>query len=260
MRRESEHPGPDTAVDLYAAAADLATVVTSYVVDWMAERATPGFRRLGVGIREIDAGLAALEPTARRSVWSMQPIVTYDPNNEMLELDSRTRDRGIDMRFITTERSLHLYPLITSEMPHVSLGPARSQFILIDGMTCVLGGPMSEDGYPTAWLTTRDDVVARVRSIWDATWQRARPGVPDGQGAPFTRRQCLVARRLVLGAKDSTIARELDVSLRTVAGDVAHLMRTLGAGSRAEAAHLLAGGSHRVDASRLGVERFAGGR
>jgi DNA-binding CsgD family transcriptional regulator len=238
-------------LDLYAAAADLTQLVSGHVVELLAGRPTPGFRRLGVGIAQIDRGLTALEPTAQRSVWTMHPILGYDPANEMTRLDDHTRRRGVDLRCITTERSLNLYPLLTSEIPHVHFGPARSQFILVDESVAVVGGPHSEEGYPTAWLTTRSDVITRVRAIWELTSRLSHPGVPSGQKPPFTARQCQIARRLVLGAKDSTIARDLDVSLRTVTADVAVLLHTLGAGSRAEAAHLLVGGSHRLDAARL---------
>ena len=104
--------------------------MSDHVVGLLAGRPTPGFRRLGVGIDQIDKGLTALEPTAQRSVWTMHPILSYDPANEMTLLDDHTRRRGVDMRCITTERSLNLYPLLTSEIPHVRFGPARSQFIL----------------------------------------------------------------------------------------------------------------------------------
>jgi len=248
------HLTAGAGLDLYAAAADLTQLVSGHVVGLLAGRPTPGFRRLGVGIDQIDKGLTALEPTAQRSVWTMHPILSYDPANEMRLLDDHTRRRGVDMRCITTERSLNLYPLLTSEIPHVRFGPARSQFILVDEAVAVVGGPHSEEGYPTAWLTTRTDVLTLVRGIWDLTWQLSHPGVPAGQKPPFTARQCEVARRLVLGAKDSAIARDLDVSLRTVAADVSVLMHTLGAVSRAETAHLLAGGSHRLDAARLRAE------
>ena len=255
MRGDRErHLTAGAGLDLYAAAADLTRLVSDHVVGLLAGRPTPGFRRLGVGIDQIDKGLTALEPTAQRSVWTMHPILSYDPANEMTLLDDHTRRRGVDMRCITTERSLNLYPLLTSEIPHVRFGPARSQFILVDEAVAVVGGPHSEEGYPTAWLTTRADVLTLVRGIWDLTWQLSHPGVPAGQKPPFTARQCEVARRLVLGAKDSAIARDLDVSLRTVAADVSVLMHTLGAVSRAETAHLLAGGSHRLDAARLRPE------
>jgi len=59
---------------------------------------------------------------------------------------------------------------------------------------------------------------------------------------------------VVVGTKDASIARELGVSVRTVAGDVAHLMNVLGARNRAEVALRLRGGNER----RLEVEHGPG--
>ncbi len=217
--------------------------VAVLAADWLAGRRTPGFRRLGVGLAQIEAGFAAIEPTVRDGVCSMQPRMGYDPHSRAVELDDQSRRRGIRMRYITTERSLALYPLITSEMPHVQFGPVPVQLMVIDDRTLVIAGPLSETGQPTAWLATRADLVERSRAIFEATWARSRPAVPEGMDPPFTRRQCEVARRVVRGAKDAGIARELDISLRTVAADVAQLMQGVGATSRAELAMILLGGT-----------------
>ena len=66
--------------------------------------------------------------------------------------------------------------------------------------------------------------------------------LPPGATPPFTPQQCLVARRLMVGTKDAAIARELGVSLRTVAADIAHLVHGLGASNRAAAVLALRGG------------------
>ena len=79
MRGDRElHPTARRRLDLYAAAADLTRSASGHVVGPLAGRSTPGFRRLGVGIYEIDKGLTALEPTAQRSVWTTHPILSYD--------------------------------------------------------------------------------------------------------------------------------------------------------------------------------------
>ena len=242
----------DSGARLRAATNDLAAVVTRLATDWWDGRPTPGFRFIGEGSIQVEAALREIEPTARRTVWTMMPLSTFDPENTMNALDAHTIARGVEMRFVTSERTGYTHPLITSEIPHVRFGPASSQFILIDEETAVVAGPLGVVGYPTAWLTTRDDVVSCVRAIWDLAWPLSRPGNPDGVAPPFSPRQCRVARRIVVGAKDAAIARELGVSVRTVAGDVAHLMQSLGAGSRAEVAMLLRGGSDRQIVARYG--------
>jgi predicted DNA-binding transcriptional regulator YafY len=47
-----------------------------------------------------------------------------------------------------------------------------------------------------------------------------------------------------MGTKDAAIARELGVSRRTVAADIAHLVRELGASNRAAAVLALRGGTY----------------
>ncbi|WP_323096405.1 helix-turn-helix transcriptional regulator [Intrasporangium sp. YIM S08009] len=253
-REERPSEAADALLEMHIAAATLRSRVEQLVLDRRAGRSTPGFRLLGAGLEQIDAGLAALEPTARSSVWTMQPIMSWDPQNGMLEIDDQTRRRGLDFCFVTRERTAEVFPLLSSEMPHVRFGPAPAQFILVDGVTAVLGGPPDDDGYPTAWLTTRAELVTLVRGIWDIARPLSRAGVPAGAEPPFTARQCLIARRMVLGAKDAAIARELGVSVRTVAAEVAALMEGLGAASRAEAALVLRGGSDRqADVRRRGM-------
>ncbi len=253
--RRPGRPPEDRALELLTASARLRARVEDMVLEHRSRRPTPGFRLVGEGLEQIDAGLTALEPTARTSVWTMHPVLFWDPQNPMTDLDEQTRGRGLDMCLITGERTAGAYPLISSEMPHVRFGPAPSGFLLIDGTTAVVGGPPSDDGYPTAWLTTRGDVVALVRAVWDAARPLSRPGVPDGADPPFTARQCRVARRMVMGAKDAAIARELGVSVRTVAAEVAALLLGLGVASRAEAALVLRGGSDREAAGRRRPDR-----
>ncbi len=70
-----------------------------------------------------------------------------------------------------------------------------------------------------------------------------RVGAGPGAGAPppLTVRQLHVVKQLKCGAKDATIARQLGVSQRTVASDVAQVLAALGASTRAEAVAILDG-------------------
>lgn len=235
-------PVPGTT-HLAAAAVDLAALVNSLAVTHLGGGPTPGFRHLGTGSEEIERNLGeAVEPLTRHSVWSLQPLIHFDPSDGVRSTNARSTARGLDMRTITTERTLRLNPLASSEDPDLRIGPALFQCILVDGSTAVVAGPLSTQGFPTAWLATRSDVVEHVTSLWHGTWARSRPAVPEGTSPPFTPRQCLVARRLVVGTKDAAIARELGVSLRTVAAEISHLVVQLGASNRAAATLALRGG------------------
>lgn len=238
--------------DLAASAVELTALVNTLAVRSVTGGHTPGFRRLGTGNEEIERHLAeAVEPTTRRSAWSMQPIMHFDPGDDLRTTNARSLARGLDMRTITTERTLRLNPLCSSEDPDLRIGPALFQCILVDEATAVVGGPLSAQGFPTAWLATRSDVVDHVTDLWHETWARSRPAVPGGTAPPFTPRQCLVARRLVVGTKDAAIARELGVSLRTVAAEISHLVSSLGASNRAAATLALRGGTSQGEIAGL---------
>lgn len=56
----------------------------------------------------------------------------------------------------------------------------------------------------------------------------------------LTSRQLTIGRLMATGAKDATIARQLDVSLRTVRSEISALIKGLGATSRFQAGCLLA--------------------
>ncbi|WP_207556127.1 helix-turn-helix transcriptional regulator [Intrasporangium flavum] len=201
-----------------------------------------GFRILGAGVDQIAQGLAAIEPRTRRTVESVQPTSTFNPHDRTQPLDEASRSRGLTLRFVGSERAFAMNPMLVAMYPHARVGPTVARFILIDRTAAVVGGPPDPRGFPTAWLATRDDVVERVRDLWTRTWARAVPVVPPGEQPPFTRRQFEVARRLALGAKDQAIARELGVSVRTVAADVAGLVAALEARNRVEVVLVLRGG------------------
>jgi DNA-binding CsgD family transcriptional regulator len=235
MARSGGDPGLDSAVE------ELASVVRHSVAAWQRDRAPSGFRRFGTGLAQVEQAMVGLEASVRVSVWNMQEVVHFEPASTVMELTERSRRRGLDTQLLTNRRSLELYPLLTSEIPEVRFGPARTHFLLIDGAAAIDPGPIDDFGAPTAWFTTSLDVVRRVTDIWERTWANSTPGLAPGGAPPFTPRQCYIARRMALGAKDAVVARELGVSVRTVAGDVAHLMRIVGARSRAEAMLILLG-------------------
>jgi DNA-binding CsgD family transcriptional regulator len=86
-------------------------------------------------------------------------------------------------------------------------------------------------------------LVALVRQLFERYWERALPVsfVGDEQRVDAERQ---ILELLMLGAKDETIARHLDVSLRTVRRRVAEIMDGLGAGTRFQAG---------VEAARRGL-------
>jgi DNA-binding NarL/FixJ family response regulator len=67
------------------------------------------------------------------------------------------------------------------------------------------------------------------------------PVLGPGESPGLTKRQLEVARLLATGQKDQSIARQLDMSARTVERDVRAILEELGARSRTEAVLAMSG-------------------
>jgi DNA-binding CsgD family transcriptional regulator len=228
--------------DLFRRVGRLNAVVNDLALDHLAGVTTTGFTLLGAGAQDIDAGLTALEPQARRSVWSMLPSTRFNPHDPAHRLNERSSERGLDLRTVVSPHCLTVNPLMSSIDPEVRVGHVFTTFILVDLSAAVVFGPPGNRGEPTAWRCTRRDVVEAVTDIWTRVWDSSRPAVPPGAQPPFTPRQVLVASRLAAGTKDAAIARELGVSVRTVVSEVAAIVEGLGARGRLDAVHALGAG------------------
>lgn len=228
--------------DLFRRVGRLGATVNDLALDHLAGATTAGFSLLGAGAQDIDAGLTALEPQARRSVWSMLPSTRFRPHDPSHELNERSIQRGLDLRTVVSPHCLTVNPLMSSIDPKVRVGHVYTTFILVDLTTAVVFGPPGHRGEPTAWRATRSDVLEAVTDIWDRVWSSSSPAVPPGTDPPFTTRQVLVASRLATGTKDAAIARELGVSVRTVVSEVAVIVERLGARGRLDAVHALGAG------------------
>jgi len=228
--------------DLFRRVGRLSTTVNDLALDHLAGATTTGFTLLGAGVHDIDAGLTALEPQARRSVWSMLPSMRFNPHDPTHRLNERSIGRGLDLRTVVSPHCLTVNPLMSSIDPDVRVGHVCTTFILVDRTAAVVFGPPGNHGEPTAWRTTRTDVLEAVTDIWTRVWDTSRPAVPPGTQPPFTPRQVLVASRLASGTKAAAIARELGVSVRTVVSEVAVIVERPGTRGRLEAMHALGAG------------------
>ncbi|KGN34079.1 LuxR family transcriptional regulator [Knoellia sinensis KCTC 19936] len=197
--------------------------------------APPNLTLLGVGQREVMAGLARLESTTQRSAWSLLPHLIFDPEDLGYELNPRSTNRGVDLQVVTSPRTIRFNPLLTSFSPWVRVGPVPIRMILCDERFAVLEGPETLAGDTTAWLTTGGEFLDQARALWAATWQESRAVLSSGEEPPLNARQLEVARRVCLGRTDAAIARELGTSERTVARDVSVILDLTEARSRAEA-------------------------
>lgn len=197
--------------------------------------AQAGLTLLGVGQPEVMKALEGLEVKTRRSVWGLYPFPNFDPEDVAYDLDARSRARGIDLQLITPPRTLRFNPLLTSLAPHAWLGPVLFKCIIIDHKLAVIAGPETVHGDTTAWVASEEEFLTRALDLWDATRRESRPALPPGAGPPLNPRQLNVARGVCLGKTDAAIARQLGISERTVARDVATILDVTEAHSRSEA-------------------------
>jgi DNA-binding NarL/FixJ family response regulator len=109
------------------------------------------------------------------------------------------------------------------------------RLIVIDERAAVVEGPLTVEGHTTAWLATDGEILTRALDVWSATWAESRPALAPGESPPLNERQLEVARGVCLGRTDAAIARQLAISERTVARDVAAILEVTRAGSRVEA-------------------------
>ncbi len=212
------------------------------------------FNLLGTGIREITRGLERLERDTQRSVWNMQPLLHFDPEAPSYAMAERSRRRDVELRLIVNDLTLVLNPLLTSVQPNLRVAPIWLQAMVVDERLAVIEGRRGDSGEPSAWVTTEDSLVRLVLDLWQAT-NDCSTTAPTQQC--LTRRQVLVARALCLGTTDSRIAKQLDVSVRSVERDVGVLLEHLHATSRTEAVLNMLGRGTNSHASCESVRRRA---
>ena len=132
-------------------------------------------------------------------------------------------------------------PLLPSLYPSTRTGPVFLRALVVDEARVLVEGLDTADGEPTAWLTDRMDFVVPVLEIWERTRARSSPVLGPGESPGLSKRQVEVARLLATGAKDQAIARQLDMSARTVERDVRAILEELGVRSRTEAVLAMSG-------------------
>jgi len=200
-------------------------------------------RLLGQGLPEIMDALARLEARSTRSVWSLQPKITFDPDHPSIALDARSRARGLDLQLIVSKKVQIEYPLLPVLRPNARVGPVFLQAIIIDAVVAVLEGPRTATGESAAWLTTSRPYVDEILKIWSLSVSLSAPLVDPDAAPPLSTRQVEVALDIARGATDKSIARRLHSSRRTIERDVHEVLAFLGARSRAEAVRIMRGGT-----------------
>ncbi len=170
----------------------------------------------------------------RTSVWHMTHLPTWPEVRAARALVERRR--GVDLRYVTSERSLERLPLLSSHHhPYLRVAPIVGPMLLLDRTVAFVGAPLGHPLAGSVWSTSSPPIVGEAARCFETTWAGARPVPGPGEDAPFTRRMVAIGFLLTEGASDREIARRLQVSERTVSAEVGEIVRRLGARNRSHA-------------------------
>jgi DNA-binding CsgD family transcriptional regulator len=211
-------------------------------VQGLAVSGDPRLTEVGSVDEVLGARATALGGALRHALWHMTHLPTWPEVRAARGLTTRGR-RGLDVRYVTSERTLEHLPMLSSHHhPYLRVGPVVGPMLLLDHAVVYVGAPFGHPLAGTVWSSTHAPVVAEAVRCFETTWSTATPAVAPGEDPPFTRRMVDVAFLLTEGASDREIARHLHVSERTVSADVAEIVRRLGARGRAHAIALIGSG------------------
>ncbi|MGZ4598994.1 MAG: helix-turn-helix transcriptional regulator [Oryzihumus sp.] len=190
---------------------------------------------LGRDAHEARAQMLALERLATRSVWTLSPGAA-DPRGFQAAANARSSARGIDLKVVVDLRALNAPVAAAPGLADLVLvAPVHLQMILIDERAAVLHGPrLGTTPSPSCWLHSDPLVIEAAVDLWGRTVRNAIP-LPEDV-IVLTDRQRAIAAHLLHGLTDAAIARELGVSVRTVASEVRVLMDASGASTRYQTA------------------------
>ncbi|WP_285743480.1 LuxR C-terminal-related transcriptional regulator [Lentzea sp. NBRC 105346] len=190
----------------------------------------------------------------REILWMYPVIAATDQHARSLSRNRLARERGVEVRAIMqtspaegTQSTAYLRKLAAMgvQMRTSLLLPYR--LLVVDESLALVSAAHRPDDEPGAVLLVRDPTVVRLlRRMFEFCWDGTTNALPvpelvaesaDRPAATLRldTQQLLVLRLWACGRKDSTIARELQVSPRTLRRIVSSLLRRLGVSSRFEA-------------------------
>ncbi|GGB77513.1 hypothetical protein N798_15220 [Knoellia flava TL1] len=205
------------------------------------ERGADRWSVLATTPERLEEQLALIEARTRRSLVNMQSRWWIDPHDRSASLDDRSRARGVTVTLFVPRRALELSPLLPSTHADVWVAPVLQDAMLVDDTLAILSGGLDDDGQRVFCSTTDAELVGLLREVVVALRQVAvRPDEVTGR-SPLTPRQVQVALAVARGDKETTTARRLDTSLRTVEREVSAVIAHLGVRTRQEASLAILG-------------------
>ncbi|MGW6685504.1 LuxR C-terminal-related transcriptional regulator [Streptomyces sp. NPDC054961] len=214
------------------------------------DAARPSLVRL-VGKDVINSVLEAAVGGCREELRTVQPGGGRPESalEAALERDLRALGRGVRQRTVY-QHTVHTHRPTMGYIERIAAagGEVRSQaevlerVIICDQEHAFL--PLSDEPAGGALHISEPSLVRFLTRYFEQVWERSTP-VPHGGPAPrspivTTDLQQTILRAVVGGETDSTIARRLGMSRRSVAEHIRKVSVELGSGSRAQLGYLLA--------------------
>ncbi|GAA1239257.1 helix-turn-helix transcriptional regulator [Oryzihumus leptocrescens] len=195
---------------------------------------------LGRNGDEARERLPFVERHASHSVWALSPDPA-DPRALQAAATERSRARGLDMRMVLDLAAVQGGPVAGSRehLDRVLVAPVFLHVILVDQRAVILEGPRLDTHGTSCWLLPEPEVVQAALALWESTLSHAAP-LPE-HVVQLTERQRAIANLLLHGHTDAAIARQIGVSVRTVASEVRQLMHATGSSTRYQTAMRLFG-------------------
>ena len=236
--------------DVTRVQAAVRTVITEYQP--LHPRDSPE-QELVSGAENVSAMLEDAALVANQSIVSLHPgpVVADQMLHFGLNRDRKVLDRGIEMRTIHLASALRV-PRARAHLRGLADAGAKVRvaqslplrLIIIDGDLVFAPGPPADE--PTVLVMRGGHQVHPFRRIFEYFWNGANalpwaaPLDAPEAAATLNDQQQEVLRMLSGGMKDEVIARNMNVSARTVRRVVSEIMDVVGAESRFQAGLLVA--------------------
>lgn len=193
--------------------------------------------------------VGALVDSVERSLYAWQPGPTIATRHEVPQRDLAALRRGAVLRgtygpeFLEEEGALEMIRALSESGEEVRVHSSLpTPMLLVDDRVTVL--PPHRDGHPAmgALIVRSSSVTAMATAVYELLWRQSRQlDVVTGDSSPD---EGLLEEMLLTGFTDQRIARELDISIRTLRRRIAVLMDEYGARTRTQLGALLAAGPH----------------
>ncbi|WP_060883882.1 helix-turn-helix transcriptional regulator [Streptomyces caniscabiei] len=202
-----------------------------------------GKERINTAITEAMAG-------ATQELLCIQPHTNYHgqpaPHAVAFERDQSLLDRGARIRTLYPHTLRHApmamarYEQLRGDVEARTLDEVTDRLILIDRSVAFI--PASND-LTMALEIRHPALIAFCATTFDRLWHLATPMYPETVQLPvidgITPRQRAIARLLVQGHTDTSIADRLGLNVRTARLHIAKLAAQLGSESRAQLGYLI---------------------